>query len=128
VRHRASGRVYALKAVDKHLVLRHKQAHYIRAERALLDQLAHPGIVRLHFTFQDAASLYLGLELCPKGAAPVRLPALLLCELCRCVRRGHHCCARQQPMLADTRLQVIHSFHLSLLRRRGAVRPDTAQG
>ncbi|KAK9842363.1 hypothetical protein WJX81_008610 [Elliptochloris bilobata] len=67
VRHRATGRVYALKAVDKHLVLRHKQANYIRAERALLDRLAHPGIVRLRFTFQDAASLYLGLDLCPNG-------------------------------------------------------------
>ena len=68
VRHKATGRVYALKAVDKHLVLRHKQANYIRAERALLDRLAHPGIVRLRFTFQDAASLYLGLDLCPNGA------------------------------------------------------------
>ena len=82
VRHRASGRVYALKAVDKHLVLRHKQTNYIRAERALLDRLAHPGIVRLRFTFQDAASLYLGLDLCPNGArpaiscwAPISLPA-----------------------------------------------------
>ena len=68
MRHKATGRVYALKAVDKHLVLRHKQANYIRAERALLDRLAHPGIVRLRFTFQDAASLYLGLDLCPSGA------------------------------------------------------------
>ena len=74
VRHKATGRVHALKAVDKHLVLRHKQANYIRAERALLDRLAHPGIVRLRFTFQDAASLYLGLDLCPNGSRRARVP------------------------------------------------------
>lgn len=41
---------------------------YIRKERVLLDALDHPGIARLFFTFQDAYSLYLGLEHCPNGA------------------------------------------------------------
>ena len=40
---------------------------YIKNERQLLDQLRHEGIARLHFTFQDAFSLYLGLEHCPNG-------------------------------------------------------------
>ena len=40
---------------------------YIRNERALLDRLRYEGIASLHFTFQDALSLYLGLELCPNG-------------------------------------------------------------
>ena len=67
VQHRQTGVRYALKVVDKHLVLRHKQAAYIRNERNLLDRLDDAGVVQLHFTFQDAANLYLGLDLCPNG-------------------------------------------------------------
>lgn len=40
----------------------------MKRERALLDRLSYDGIVRLHFTFQDALSLYMGLEHCPNGA------------------------------------------------------------
>lgn len=41
---------------------------YIRRERQILDSLQdEEGIARLHFTFQDAYSLYLGLEHCPNG-------------------------------------------------------------
>ncbi|PSC73799.1 3-phosphoinositide-dependent kinase 1 [Micractinium conductrix] len=66
-RHRSTGREYALKVIDKAYILRHKVVDYIRKERVLLDALDHPGIARLFFTFQDAYSLYLGLEHCPNG-------------------------------------------------------------
>lgn len=67
VQQKETGRRYALKVVDKYLVLKHKQTEYISSERKLLDQFDYEGIVRLHFTFQDATSLYFGLELCPNG-------------------------------------------------------------
>ena len=67
VRHKVSRRVYALKVVDKHLVLRHRLVGQLRQERNILDRCCHPGIARLHFTFQDDAAVYLGLELCPNG-------------------------------------------------------------
>ncbi|EIE20332.1 kinase-like protein, partial [Coccomyxa subellipsoidea C-169] len=67
VQQKDTGRRYALKVVDKHLILKHKQTEYISNERNLLDQFDTEGIVRLHFTFQDATSLYFGLELCPNG-------------------------------------------------------------
>lgn len=70
VQHRQTGLRYALKVIDKHLVLRHNQTAAVRVERALLDRLEHAGIVRLHFTFQDAGNLYLGLDLCPNGMCP----------------------------------------------------------
>lgn len=60
---------------------RHKVVDYIRRERQILDSLAHPGVAALHFTFQDAYSLYLGLEHCPNGAA--LLP--LLCTKKKCI-------------------------------------------
>lgn len=59
---------FALKIIDKHLVLRHKQIKYIKNERFLLDKINYEGISDLYFTFQDQDSLYLGLELCPNGS------------------------------------------------------------
>ena len=59
---------FALKIIDKHLVLRHKQIKYIKNERFLLDRINYEGISDLYFTFQDQDSLYLGLELCPNGS------------------------------------------------------------
>jgi hypothetical protein len=34
----------------------------------LLDVLDYEGVIKLYFTFQDANSLYMGLELCENGA------------------------------------------------------------
>ena len=67
-RHRATGKEYAIKVIDKHFVLRNRLTGSVRLERKLLDTLSDPGIVRLEFTFQDEASLYLGLQCCPDGA------------------------------------------------------------
>lgn len=49
------------------LARRHKVVDHVKRERALLDRLSDGGIVQLHFTFQDALSLYMGLEHCPNG-------------------------------------------------------------
>ena len=67
VRHKVTGRQYALKVVDKHLVLRHRLVGQLRQERNILDRCAHDSVARLHFTFQDEGAVYLGLELCPNG-------------------------------------------------------------
>lgn len=48
---------------------------YIRSERMILDRLDHPGIAKLHFTFQDADSLYMGLEHCEGGELYEQLQA-----------------------------------------------------
>jgi len=66
-RHKHSKKQYAIKIIDKHLILRHKQTKYIKNERFLLDKINYEGICDLRFTFQDQNSLYLGLELCQNG-------------------------------------------------------------
>lgn len=67
VKHKVSGKHYAMKMVNKHLVMRNKMVDYIINERNILDQLDYDGICKLHFTFQDAESLYMGMEQCPGG-------------------------------------------------------------
>lgn len=52
-----SGIVYALKIMDKKFITKENKTAYVKLERIVLDQLDHPGIVRLYFTFQDTFSL-----------------------------------------------------------------------
>ncbi|RXI07543.1 hypothetical protein DVH24_005316 [Malus domestica] len=52
-----TGTVYALKIMDKKFITKENKTAYVKLERIVLDQLDHPGIVRLFFTFQDSFSL-----------------------------------------------------------------------
>ncbi|KAF7811587.1 3-phosphoinositide-dependent protein kinase 1 [Senna tora] len=62
-----TGTVYALKIMDKKFITKENKTAYVKLERIVLDQLDHPGIVRLFFTFQDTYSLYMALESCEGG-------------------------------------------------------------
>ncbi|KAJ0489321.1 putative protein kinase AGC-PDK1 family [Helianthus annuus] len=62
-----TGKVYALKIMDKKFITKENKTAYVKLERIVLDQLNHPGIVQLHFTFQDTYSLYMALESCEGG-------------------------------------------------------------
>ncbi|RYR01235.1 hypothetical protein Ahy_B06g080105 [Arachis hypogaea] len=52
-----TGTVYAMKIMDKKFITKENKTAYVKLERIVLDQLDHPGIVRLYFTFQDTFSL-----------------------------------------------------------------------
>ncbi|KAL1342380.1 hypothetical protein HN51_028945 [Arachis hypogaea] len=62
-----TGTVYAMKIMDKKFITKENKTAYVKLERIVLDQLDHPGIVRLYFTFQDTFSLYMALESCEGG-------------------------------------------------------------
>ncbi|KAI5648512.1 hypothetical protein M9H77_34517 [Catharanthus roseus] len=62
-----TGNVYALKIMDKKFITKENKTAYVKLERIVLDQLDHPGVVRLFFTFQDTYSLYMALESCEGG-------------------------------------------------------------
>lgn len=53
--------------MDKKFITKENKIAYVKLERIVLDQLDHPGIIRLYFTFQDTYSLYMGLESCEGG-------------------------------------------------------------
>lgn len=52
-----TGNVYALKIMDKKFITKENKISNVKLERIVLDQLDHPGIIRLCFTFQDTYSL-----------------------------------------------------------------------
>uniref|UniRef100_A0A7N0RHP1 non-specific serine/threonine protein kinase n=2 Tax=Kalanchoe fedtschenkoi TaxID=63787 RepID=A0A7N0RHP1_KALFE len=66
-RKKDTGAIYALKIMDKKFITKENKTAYVKLERIVLDQLDHPGIVRLFFTFQDTFSLYMALESCEGG-------------------------------------------------------------
>ncbi|KAJ8510544.1 hypothetical protein OPV22_000978 [Ensete ventricosum] len=66
-RKKDTGNVYALKIMDKKFIAKENKVSYVKMERIVLDQLDHPGIIRLCFTFQDTHSLYMALECCEGG-------------------------------------------------------------
>ncbi|XP_065870863.1 3-phosphoinositide-dependent protein kinase 2 [Euphorbia lathyris] len=66
-RKKDTGMIYALKIMDKKFITKENKTAYVKLERIVLDQLDHPGIVQLYFTFQDSFSLYMALESCEGG-------------------------------------------------------------
>ncbi|CAM6126751.1 unnamed protein product [Calypogeia fissa] len=67
VKKKDTGQEYALKVMDKRHIMRENKVQYVKMERLILDQLDHPGVTRLHFTFQDNLYLYMGMECCNGG-------------------------------------------------------------
>ena len=59
---------YAIKVLDKRHIIKEKKVKYVNIEKDTLNRLgAHPGIVRLYYTFQDEKSLYYVLDLASGG-------------------------------------------------------------
>ena len=71
VRHKGTGVEYAIKMVDKHLIVRHRMVGHIKQERNILDDCDYPGIARLYFTFQVLQSF--PDLVCFGGAQPLLL-------------------------------------------------------
>ncbi|XP_020681167.1 3-phosphoinositide-dependent protein kinase 2 [Dendrobium catenatum] len=67
VKKKDTGNVYALKIMDKDFITKQHKVSHVKQERIVLDQLNHPGIVQLLFTFQDSYSLYMAFEACEGG-------------------------------------------------------------
>ena len=67
LRHRRTGTDYALKVISKKLIIKERKKKFVLMEKNILCRLSHPGIVKLHFTFQDKTNLYFGMNLVPGG-------------------------------------------------------------
>ena len=68
VRRKKTGKMYAVKVMDKDRILgNHRKVEQALTERQVLVEVRHPFIVQLHWTFQTRSHLYFVLEFCPGG-------------------------------------------------------------
>ncbi|KAI0823338.1 kinase-like protein [Trametes gibbosa] len=75
---RSTGQEYAIKRIDKAHLKRHQKEATALAEKNTLVRLGsgNPGIVRLHWTFQDEWSLFFVLDLARNGELQTRITRL----------------------------------------------------
>ncbi|CAH0486219.1 unnamed protein product [Peronospora farinosa] len=67
VRKKDTHDVYAMKVLRKKNVVRHGLEEHIRTERLILEEIDHPFIARLRFSFQTKDKLYLVTDYCSGG-------------------------------------------------------------
>ncbi|XP_013080258.1 serine/threonine-protein kinase Sgk2-like isoform X2 [Biomphalaria glabrata] len=62
-KHKAEGKIYAVKVLQKQAIMRRNEAKHIMAERnVLLKNVKHPFLVGLHYSFQTPDKLYFVLD------------------------------------------------------------------
>ncbi|KAF8709076.1 AGC NDR protein kinase, partial [Rhizoctonia solani] len=62
-----TGKIYAMKTLQKAEMLKRDQLAHVRAERDVLAESDSPWVVQLYYSFQDPAYLYLIMEFLPGG-------------------------------------------------------------
>jgi len=62
VKHRAIGKIYAMKVMRKDMIIAKNQVTHTKDEKHVLQKIKHPFIVNLHYAFQTKDKLYLILD------------------------------------------------------------------
>lgn len=62
VRHKADGRIYAMKVMRKDAIIAKNQVTHTRDEKNILQSIRHPFIVNLNYAFQTKDKLYMILD------------------------------------------------------------------
>lgn len=67
VKLKATGKLYAMKVLDKLMIKKRNQQQHTQTERDLMVQVRNPFIVKIQFAFQDNANLYICTEFMQGG-------------------------------------------------------------
>merc|ERR1712137_790608 len=62
VKKKDDGQIYAMKVLRKEAIVARKQVDHTRAEKAILQKIEHPFIVKLNYAFQTEDKLYMVLD------------------------------------------------------------------
>jgi len=62
VRHKESGKIYAVKILRKKQLIARNQVEHTKTERRVMQNIRHPFIVRLHGAFQTEDKLYMVMD------------------------------------------------------------------
>ena len=67
MRHKDSGKIYAMKVVEKEFLENENKADKILSEKEIMIQIDHPFIVKLHWAFQSSKELHFVMDFCVGG-------------------------------------------------------------
>lgn len=62
VRKKSTGKIYAMKVLDKKHILEHNEVEHTLAEKNILQRIVHPFLVNLNWSFQTSDKLYFILD------------------------------------------------------------------
>ncbi|TPX58896.1 hypothetical protein PhCBS80983_g02869 [Powellomyces hirtus] len=85
VQKRKGGQQYALKYINKAQCIAEKAVHHVVQERNLLEEIRHPFICNLRYSFQDQDNLYMALDLMTGGDLRFHLNKPLKEPACRVI-------------------------------------------
>lgn len=62
-KHKSEQKIYAVKVINKQMILKHNEKRHVMSERnVLLQNLRHPFLVAMHYSFQSRDKLYFVLD------------------------------------------------------------------
>ena len=68
VRHKETGKIYAMKVMNKNSIIKQKYLHYIMSEFDIMKEFTNfPFILNLHYCFQSPNYLFMVIDLCDGG-------------------------------------------------------------
>jgi len=67
VRMKATGKIYAMKILKKQAIVDRNQVEHTKAERAILEEIDHPFLMKLHYAFQTKTKLYFIMDMISGG-------------------------------------------------------------
>ena len=73
VEHKVTGKLFALKSLQKGFVVEMRQQKQVKTERKVMATVKSPFVVKLIASFQDETNLYLGMELTHGGELTTQL-------------------------------------------------------
>ena len=67
VRHKQDGRTYAMKVLQKDMIVKHRMVPHTKAEKCILEISSHPFVVKMHYAFQTRRQLVFILDFLTGG-------------------------------------------------------------
>ena len=67
VRHKLDGRIYAMKVLQKEMIVKHRMVPHTKAEKCILEVSDHPFVVTMHYAFQTRRQLVFILDFLTGG-------------------------------------------------------------
>jgi len=103
VQHKANGKFYAMKLIDKKFILDNEKECIVQNERNIMAIIRHPFLIRLEYAFESSSFLVFAIEFCSGG------------ELFFYLRKVHHMVEEQAKFyFAEICLgiQYLHEQHI----------------